>query len=210
MSKVLVIQGDPRVNGTSKQLSEAYIAIMEAHQHQVVKVDVRTLDYDAMLRDAYQTLRSEEMLAIEAFAKEADLLVFFYPIWFANVPAALKGFIENLFWVRETYSFKTKEYLWSGKWRGKKASIFYTIGGREMYHYFFGHGGYRGVRQPLWLSGVFDIKKRVFQEMDRSRRKPFAYYQEKVVQDAYRDVKRLARMQSANKENGSINQRISG
>ncbi|MGM0125030.1 hypothetical protein IGI37_002424 [Enterococcus sp. AZ194] len=192
MSKVLIIQGDARSQGTMKRMAVEYAQVM-AEQHEIRVVDLASLDYDIALSEGYQTKRTPEMLAISEFAKEADLLAFFYPIWFANIPASLKGFIENLFWVKETYSFKEKEYLWNGKWRGKKASVFYSIGGREVYHKLFGRAGYKAVRQPLWLSGIFDIQLSVFEKRDRSTRRPEDEIRQKVLKKAAADLKRLAK-----------------
>ncbi|MBC1500843.1 NAD(P)H-dependent oxidoreductase [Listeria weihenstephanensis] len=194
MARILVVQADSREKGTMKSLSEIYIAYMQELKHEVKVVDLATLDYDKTLSKGYKTERTSEMLKVNAYARQSDLLVFFYPIWFANVPSALKGFIENLFWVGETYSFKTKEYLFQGKWRGKRASIFYSIGGSEFYHYLFGWSGYRGLRQPLWLSGVFRIKHTSFDRMDRTKRKSETYYKKRVVALAKRDGRRLAHL----------------
>ncbi|MBC1917721.1 NAD(P)H-dependent oxidoreductase [Listeria booriae] len=197
MARILVVQGDARAEGTMKQLSQVYIEQMRLRNHEVMLVDLAKLDYDKTLSKGYQTERTPEMLAVKEFAQEADLLTFFYPIWFANVPSALKGFIENLFWVGETYSFRTKNYLFRGMWRHKKASIIYSIGGQEIYHYVFGWSGYRGMRQPLWLSGVFDIRRTSFANMDRSVRKPDSFYTTKIMALAKRDNQRLTKNRPA-------------
>ncbi|EUJ25771.1 NAD(P)H-dependent oxidoreductase [Listeria cornellensis] len=191
MARILVVQADSRERGTMKRLSGIYITKMQELQHEVRVVDLAKLDYDKTLSKGYKTERTPEMLAINAFAQQADLLAFFYPIWFANVPSALKGFIENLFWVGETYSFRTKQYLLKGMWRGKKARIVYSMGGSEFYHYLFGWSGYRGMRQPLWLSGIFSIRRTSFDNMDRTKHKPAAFYEKKMLKMAAHDDRRL-------------------
>ncbi|MBC1606015.1 NAD(P)H-dependent oxidoreductase [Listeria rocourtiae] len=191
MARILVVQADSRGNGTMKRLSEIYIKKMQVLQHEVRVVDLATLEYDKTLSKGYQTERTPEMLAVNAFAQQADLLAFFYPIWFANVPSALKGFIENLFWVGETYSFRTKQYVFKGMWRGKKARIVYSIGGSEWHHYLFGWSGYRGMRQPLWLSGIFSIRRTSFENMDRTKHKPVSFYEKKMLKMAMCDNRRL-------------------
>ncbi len=174
-----------------KRFSEIYIQKMQELQHEVHVVDLAKLEYDKTLSKGYRTERTPEMLSVTDFARQADLLTFFYAIWFANVPSALKGFIENLFWVGETYSFKTKQYLFKGMWRGKKARIVYSLGGSELYHYLFGWSGYRGMRQPLWLSGIFNIRRTSFENMDRTKHRSASFYEKKMLKMAMCDNRRL-------------------
>ncbi len=191
MKKVLIIKGDPQENGIMKTMADYYAQGMRDAGFDVMSVDLREFDFNPILFDGYKTKRTKAMMNVVAYMKDADLIAFFYPIWLQNIPAILKGFIENLFWPRESYGFKNKEYFFKGKLKGKKASLFYSLGGAESRHFLLGHAGYLALRHPLWLSGIFSIKKVVFENMDTHKRKNDDFYLEKLKKQIQKDIQRL-------------------
>ena len=58
--------------------------------------------------------------------KWADLITFIYPIWWASMPAILKGYIDRVF--ANGFAYKYENNIPIGLLEGKKALIFNTTG----------------------------------------------------------------------------------
>ncbi|GAA4028778.1 NAD(P)H-dependent oxidoreductase [Actimicrobium antarcticum] len=98
--KILLIQGHPDASQRHfcHALEAAYARGASEHGHTVCSVDVATLDFP-LLRSQYEwehgTLPSALVDAQEAI-KWAEHLVLFFPLWLGDMPALLKGFLEQI------------------------------------------------------------------------------------------------------------------
>jgi putative NADPH-quinone reductase len=98
--RVLLIQGHPDTAGghLCRALEEAYAAGAAEGGHELRRIDVATLDFPL--------LKSEdewEHGALPPALRQAQQdilwsqhLVFFFPLWLGDVPALLKGFLEQV------------------------------------------------------------------------------------------------------------------
>ena len=55
-----------------------------------------------------------------------------------------------------------------GLWKDKDAIVIYTIGGSEWFHKFKGHLGYKVIKYPLNLVGIYNIKRFYIDNLNKS------------------------------------------
>lgn len=199
MAKVVAIIGEPRENGTSREMLLEYLAYFQAYRSIEIKIyDIRKLAFNPDLPNGYHTSQSAEMIALKQDVSMADLIIFSYPVWWYNVPALLKGVIDHLFWRGESYSFKNKKYLITGPWRKKRARLIYTLGGMELQHKLFARPALTALRYPLWMSGVLSVQATPIDRLDLTSRKSNNYYNNKIARAAKKDIRSLLKKSSKN------------
>ncbi|MBI6548095.1 NAD(P)H-dependent oxidoreductase [Xenorhabdus sp. VLS] len=65
----------------------------------------------------------------QAMVKEADHLIFIYPIWWFGQPAILKGWIDRVF--SNGFAYYEDEKVFTPHLTGKSATVFITLGTAE-------------------------------------------------------------------------------
>lgn len=132
MSRILLIQGHP--DNTQPHLchalAEAYAAGALAAGHAVQTVDVAALDFP-LLRSAQQWNREAvppALLPVQQQLLWSEHLVFFFPLWLGDMPALLKGFLEQV--ARPDFAFDPKHMGPLGKkpLGGRSARVVVTMG----------------------------------------------------------------------------------
>lgn len=95
------------------------------------------------------TLASDIMVEIEK-VQAADLIVFTFPLFWFNLPAILKGWIDRVFVSGPFYGGKA---IYSrGGMAGKQATAAFSLGGRD---YMFGPQGLHGTLVDGFLRSFF-------------------------------------------------------
>jgi putative NADPH-quinone reductase len=124
MTKVLIVQGhpDPATRHLGHALADAYAGSAASAGHEVRSIDVARLDFP-LLRSAVDW--NEGAVPPSLLAAQQDILwaghiVFFFPLWMGDMPALLKGFLEQV--ARPGFAF----HRTSGNPFGQKA-----LGGRS-------------------------------------------------------------------------------
>lgn len=131
MRRIAVIQGhpDPAGGHFAHALADAYAEGALAAGHEVRRVDIARLDFP-LLRSKHDFERGSTPPALlearDAIAW-AQHVVFIYPLWLGDMPALLKGFLEQV--LRPGFAF---DYLDGGKVRvrlkGRSARLVVTMG----------------------------------------------------------------------------------
>jgi putative NADPH-quinone reductase len=131
MRRIALIQGhpDPAGGHLDHALADAYAEAADAAGHQLKRITVAALDFPLLRNKAefeHGTTPPALVAAQEAIAW-ADHLVFVYPLWLGDMPALLKGFLEQT--LRPGFAF---DYLDGDKVRmrleGKSARLVVTMG----------------------------------------------------------------------------------
>ena len=109
--RILLIQGHP--DGSAPHLchalADAYAEGARAAGHAVRQVDVARLDFD-LLRSQREWEHGRLPATLQAAQDDiawARHLVFFFPLWLGEMPALLKGFLEQV--ARPGFAFKTEK-----------------------------------------------------------------------------------------------------
>jgi putative NADPH-quinone reductase len=143
--KILLIQGHPDSSQRHfcHALEEAYARGAIATGHEIKNVDVARLDFP-LLRSQVEwengTLPSNLENAQNAI-KWSEHIVLFFPLWLGDMPALLKGFLEQV--ARPNFAFKPegKNLLAKKGLAGRSARVVVTMGMPSVIYrwYFFAH-----------------------------------------------------------------------
>lgn len=76
------------------------------------------------------TLKEDLKTEID-FVKNADLILFIFPLWWSSCPAMMKGYIERVLMHGFAYDYETNSFLNNGLLKGKQVKLLLTTGGAE-------------------------------------------------------------------------------
>jgi putative NADPH-quinone reductase len=130
--RILLIQGhpDPAPDRLCRSLEEAYATAATLAGHEVRRVDVATLDFPLLRRAA--DWEHEPLPASLADAQAAiewcEHLVLIFPLWLGDMPALLKGFLEQV--ARPGFAFEQDRSnpFAAKRLKGRSARIVVTMG----------------------------------------------------------------------------------
>ncbi len=136
MSKALVVYAHPNPASYNHAVKEKVQSVLESEGYQVSVRDLYQLKFDPILTgEDFQGIKTgnpkADVKAEQAFIKEAGLLVFVFPIWWFNMPAVLKGYIDRVLSYGFGYTFDAATHEPKGLLNGKKVIILNTTGGPQ-------------------------------------------------------------------------------
>lgn len=138
--KILIITAHPSESGFTHKIADSYKKALENNEHNGNEVEILDL-YDTKIRQDFLNFENKknievtsEIQFIQNKIKNADELVFVFPIWWADAPAIVKNFIDTNFNVG--FAFKYTEKGPIGLLNGKTAKIFATCDGPGFYYKF--------------------------------------------------------------------------
>ncbi|MDC8914142.1 NAD(P)H-dependent oxidoreductase [Metamycoplasma hyosynoviae] len=124
MKKIYIIMSHPTVDSFNGKLAEAYRKKLETLNYEVRQTNLIDLKFDLNLR---KTSKLEpDLIKAQEDIKWADEIIFFYPLWWGNFPALLKGFIDRVFIPGFSHKYHKNNPLWDKLLKGKTARIFRT------------------------------------------------------------------------------------
>jgi putative NADPH-quinone reductase len=167
MSQIAVIQGhpDPAGNRLLHALADAYAEGAVAGGHEVRRIEVAGLDFPILrTKDDFEKGETPEGLRDAQDAiRWAHHLVFCYPLWLGDMPALMKGFLEQT--LRPGFAF---DYLDGGKIEmhltGKSARIVLTMGMPALaYRVWFGAHSLKSFeRNILKFVGIAPVRRSLY------------------------------------------------
>lgn len=158
---IIVGHPDPAPTRLARVLAEAYRQGAEAAGHEVRVIDVAQLDFP-MLRSQQEfesAPQADDILRAQADIGWAEHLALFYPLWFGDAPAYVKGFLEQTF--RPGFAIRYRPSgLPEGLLKGKSARIVVTMNMPAwVYRFFFLAHGLRNLKRNLLAyAGVAPIR----------------------------------------------------
>lgn len=168
--RILVVLGHP--DGNPKRLcrvlADAYVEGARSAGHEVRLIDIATLDFP-ILRAMEEFTERPLPVTLEDAAqaiKDADHLVFIFPLWLGTMPALLKAFLEQV--MRPGIAFAYPEAGKSGFARtllkGRSARVVVTMGMPASFYRFWylGHGIAGMRRNILNFVGVSPVRETLF------------------------------------------------
>jgi putative NADPH-quinone reductase len=162
--RILIIQGhpDPQGQHLGHALAAAYVEGAREAGHEVRTVDVAQLDFPLLRSQA-----EWESGALPAGLRQAQAdigwaehLVIFFPLWLGDMPALLKGFLEQV--ARPGFAFKYKEgraaFTDKGL-TGRSARVIVTMGMPALVYrwYFRAHSVKSLERNILGFVGIAPV-----------------------------------------------------
>lgn len=129
MKKILIINGHPDKESFNYGISEAYKTGALASGAAIKEIHIRALQFNPNLAFGYRkrTELEPDLLQAQEAILWAEHLVWVYPVWWASVPAIMKGFIDRVF--IPGFAFKKREgSVWWDKFlKGKTARLICTL-----------------------------------------------------------------------------------
>ena len=129
---ILLIQGHPDAGQRHlcHALEEAYARGASAAGHEIRRIDVATLDFP-LLRSQHEWEQGElppNLAPAQDAIKWAEHLVLFFPLWLGDMPALLKGFLEQVARPGFAFSREAKNLLAAKGLTGRSARVVVTMG----------------------------------------------------------------------------------
>ena len=161
---ILVIQGHPDYGRPHlcHTLAHAYADGARSAGHTVATLEPARLHLPLLTSpDEWQhATPAPEVVAAQDMIRQAQHLVFFYPLWLGDMPAVLKGFLEQVARPGFAIDPAAKNPLRAGLLRGRSARLVVTMGmPAPFYRWFYGAPSVRLMRRNiLGFSGIAPVR----------------------------------------------------
>ena len=163
--KITVILGhpDPAPERFCRVFADTYAQSARAAGHGVEMIDIAKLEFPLLRsKSAYEAGEIPAALApAQDSIQNADHLVLIFPLWLCDVPALLKGFLEQVLRPGFAYTGAMDRGHFRKLLKGKSAHIIVTMGMPAIVYrlYFQAHGLKNLRRNILSFCGVAPIKE---------------------------------------------------
>ncbi|MGV9011392.1 MAG: NAD(P)H-dependent oxidoreductase [Flavobacteriales bacterium] len=162
MKKILIINGHPDKESFCNALAEAYKRGALRSGAELKEISVASLHFNPNLQFGYRKRTELEPDLLDSWEKIkwADHLVWVYPVWWASLPATLKGFIDRLFLPGLAFQKRENSLLGDGLLKGKTARIISTLDQPVWFYWLVNHrpSYWAMKRNTLYYCGVRKIK----------------------------------------------------
>ncbi|MDX1442358.1 MAG: NAD(P)H-dependent oxidoreductase [Gammaproteobacteria bacterium] len=164
MKRIVIIQGHPDPAGEHfcHALAESYAAGAREAGHAVSTITVAEIDFP-LLHSKEEWEHGElpkRLLPAQNAIRDADHLVFVYPLWMGTMPAALKGFLEQVLRTDLTVKIDEKGH-WQKLMKGTSARVVVTMGMPALaYRWFFRAHSLKSLeRNVLKFIGIKPVRE---------------------------------------------------
>ncbi len=126
---ILIINGHPDKESYCHALSLAYYTGAVNSGVQVDIVHIIDLQFNPNLEFGYRkrTELEPDLLDAQQKIKQADHIVWIYPVWWGSYPAIMKGFIDRVFLPGFAFQKRPGSVWWDKYLTGKTARIICTM-----------------------------------------------------------------------------------
>lgn len=140
MSKYLIIYANPSHNGHGGYMLQNLENKLKKNNSTYDLIDLYKINYDPILQNEEikqnnQVVIKEDTKKHQTQIQEAEKLIFIYPVWWQNMPAILKGFLDRTF--VGGFGFKYVNGLPIALLKNKKAAVFCTAASPIIYNSIF-------------------------------------------------------------------------
>lgn len=151
---ILIIQGHPdcRRQHLCHALADAYADGAIAAGHAVDRIEPARLRLPLLdsVEDWQHQAPTPEVAAAQEAIRHAQHLVLFYPLWLGDMPAMLKGFLEQVARPGFAIDPAARNPLRAGLLRGRSARVVVSMGmPASLYRWFYGAHGVRLMRRNI-------------------------------------------------------------
>ena len=120
MSKILILQGSPRANGSTAWMAEEYKKAAEAAGHQLTLVNVAKKKINGCLACEYchgkgngACIQKDDMQELYPLMNEAEVLVLAAPIYYFTLCAQIQAPVQRMYCVNKPAKVKKMALLMS-------------------------------------------------------------------------------------------------
>ena len=192
IKRIVVIQGHPSMTSFNHALAQAYISSATPQGLEVDVIEIGQLDFDPNLKHGYDKRMDWEPDLAEAWQKikDADHLVWIFPVWWGGLPAITKGFIDRVFLPSMAFSYNADHRI-QGHLKNKTARIITTLDQAGWtYKWYFGEPSTRQLKQAtLQFCGVREVRTHYLGPIRNStvqQREKWLQFMAKIARKDYR------------------------
>jgi NAD(P)H dehydrogenase (quinone) len=166
MARIMIVVGHPQSSSFCGGLAEAYRDGAESAGHEVKLFALANMKFDPILRSGFrqvQPLEPDLQAAYECMTA-CDHLVFVFPLWYGDMPALMKGFIERILQPDLIYRQNTESAMNWSIFSNKAARIIMTMGMPvSIYRFWYrGHALKLLTRNILNFIGIKPVRATLF------------------------------------------------
>lgn len=131
----LIVVAHPLIDSVTMKLSRAYAAELQALGHRQVTHDLYRMGFDPVMRsEELEPLKAgrgvpDDVMQAQAAVAGADTLTVIYPLWWASMPAILKGYVDRVF--ARGFAYEARAGVTRGLLSGKSC-VLLTLSGSPM------------------------------------------------------------------------------
>lgn len=162
MKKILIINGHPDKESYNFALVEAYRTGAERSNAEIKQINIRDLDFNPNLQFGYRkrTELEPDLIKSQKMLKWADHIVWVFPVWWASLPAIMKGFLDRVLLPGYAFQKRDNSLWWDKYFTGKTSRIICTMDQPAWYYRFFNGGPSNKAmnKNTLKFIGVKSVK----------------------------------------------------
>jgi putative NADPH-quinone reductase len=163
---VLIINGHPLRNSFNEALADAYIKGLHSTTAEIKILNIReinlSLDVSENSNDANINKQITDAQNLITWSTHQ---VWFYPLWWADVPALVKAFFEQVFVSGFAFKYQKSDKFvkWDKFLNGKTAHIITTMDSPPwFYKYFVKDPAFKMLKYNLKFCGFKKVKRHYF------------------------------------------------
>jgi len=165
----LIVYAHPKTKGFCSFMLQEVVKYLKQKNIDFELLDLYESGFDPVLKSEEHYISgnrfvSDEVKQIQQKISKASHLVFIYPVWWASMPAVLKGFLDRVFVPRFAFRYSRKgvlKWLPVGLLKDKRALVLMSLGSPHFLYTLLGNPPKRMIK-TLGLS-FFGMKIRVRQ-----------------------------------------------
>lgn len=126
--RIYVLVGNPDRDSFSTALADAYCAAAIGNGHDVRRQNLAEMSFDPVLHHGYKQIQPLEpdLIAAQQNLSWCEHWMLFYPVWWGNVPALLKGFFDRTLLPEFAFRYHDTDPMWDKLLKGRSAHIVAT------------------------------------------------------------------------------------
>lgn len=194
--RILVLTAHPESTSFNATLSAAYARGAEAAGATVETVDLTRLVFDPILRGAYREPMIDEpdLERMRERFLAADHIAWFFPVWWAAVPAVVKALVDRLLLPGWAYRFDGGP-LPTGLLAGRSTRYVATMDSPRLWYLLAQHDALAGSfgRGTLSFVGLSPIERTLIYRARELSKEARAGWAEKLLLVGGRDTQRVGR-----------------
>lgn len=162
--KILIINAHPYSESFCNALAQRYYQGAIDGGFEVKISNLRDLNFDPILHGSYTVVTEleDDLKAAQEHIKWSDHLVIITPMWWAGMPALLKGFVDRVFLPGFAFKYNEKSGMPAKLLKGRSASVIYTQGSPFFYTFLvFKDSFWNAIKSGLLKFCGYDPVKRL-------------------------------------------------
>jgi len=152
--KILLIYAHPPGDSFNQALKDIFLEGVQNAGHQVDLIDLYQDGFDPVLPEGEMRGKTvpDIVRGYQERIRQADVLVFIFPVWWYRSPAILEGFIDRVFTSGFAYKYIGRRP--KGLLPCRRAVVIETYGGPAFYYYLTGNIPWRRFKSTLKFCGI--------------------------------------------------------